>query len=204
MKRAREYRKDARTLLEGGVFGTKFLYAVLVVLVIGAIEALLSATVVGTLATLVLMGPLSYGSIVIFRRVVQNKDEKANLNHLFDGFKDRFSESLVTSLLETLFIILWTLLLIVPGIIKSYSYAADMYLVHEKGIEGKEAITKSRELMRGNKWKLFCLDLSFIGWYFVGILCFGVGVLWVEAYRNVARTEFFEDILKQEKVVDVQ
>ena len=85
----------------------------------------------------------------------------------------------------------------IPGIIKSYAYAATMYLVHEQDLAGNEAITASRKLMKGRKWKLFCLDLSFIGWYIVGFLCLGVGVIWVNTYRQMARTLFFEEAMKE-------
>ena len=61
-------------------------------------------------------------------------------------------------------------------------------------LSANDCITESRRMMDGNKWRLFCLDLSFIGWYIVGSLCFGVGILWVDAYHSMARANFYEDL----------
>jgi len=203
MKRAREYRALARETLGHSIFGTKWMYALLAYLVCSLLLGAISAVGVGILGLLV-AGPLSYGLISVFLRIKRNEDEKADVGHLFDGFKDKFGESVVTILLSEIFIFLWTLLFIIPGIIKSYAYSAAMYLVRERNLEGNEAITESRKLMKGNKWKLFCLDLSFIGWYIVGLLCLGVGVLWVHTYHEAARTHFMEDILNNQIIVEVK
>ena len=194
MKRARDYRRDARETLGHDIFGPKWMYALLIILVNGLLVGALSAIGAGILGILI-SGPLSYGLIAVFLRITRNEDEKANIEHLFDGFKEKFGESFVTSLLVFIFTFLWSLLLIIPGIIKSYAYSASMYLVRERNLEGTDAITESRKLMNGNKWRLFCLDLSFIGWYLLGILCFGIGVLWVNPYHEAARTHFFDDLL---------
>ena len=204
MRKAREYRKEAREHLQGGLFGNKFLYAVLVILVAGALEAVLIATGVGAIAAVIFLGPIIFGTITIFQRVIRKEDEHADLNHLFDGFKEKFGPSAVTSLLEFVFTLLWLLLFIIPGIVKSYSYAASMYLVRAGKCEGNDAITESRKLMKGHKWELFCLDLSFIGWYLLGMLCLGFGILWAEAYHQVAKVEFFEDLLKEPVVEETK
>ena len=175
MKRAREYRKCARDTLGNRIFDDKWLYALLAILVYTAVFAGLSAIGFGVLG-LIVAGPLAYGLISVFLRIVRKEDEKADIVHVFDGFKEKFGESLLTSLLCTLYIFLWSLLLIIPGIIKSYSYAASLYLLREKNLEYNDAITESRRIMDGNKWGLFCLDLSFIGWYIVGFLCLGIGL----------------------------
>ena len=197
MKKTKEYRKSAREVLGSSIFGKKWLYALLALFVEGALVSIISATGVGTIVALIIIGPLNYGLISIFMRLSRKQDEKAELSHLFDGFKERFGESAITAILSYIFTFLWTLLLIIPGIIKSYSYAAALYVVHETKLEGTEAITESRRLMNGKKWKLFCLDFSFIGWYLLGMLCLGIGVLWVEPYHTAARTEFMLDVLKE-------
>jgi len=199
MRKAREYRKAAREVLGHSIFGQKWLYALLAVFIEGALVTIVTATGVGAILALIIIGPLNYGLISIFMRLSRKQDEKAELSHLFDGFKERFGESAITAILTYIFTFLWSLLLIVPGIIKSYSYAASLYVVHETKLEGIEAITESRKLMNGKKWKLFCLDLSFIGWYLLGMLCLGVGVLWVEPYHTAARTEFMLDVLKEKE-----
>jgi len=197
MKKAKEYRALAREDLQHGIFSTNWLYALLIVILVYAISAGLAATGIGAIIGIIISGPISLGVISVFLKFARKEDERPELSHLLDGFKDnKLGDSVVTNLLATLYLFLWSLLFTIPGIIKSYSYAASIYLVREKGLKGNEAITESRKIMNGNKWRLFCLDLSFIGWYIVGALCLGVGVFWVDAYREVARAHFFDDLLK--------
>ncbi|MBR4377829.1 MAG: DUF975 family protein [Bacilli bacterium] len=196
MKRAREYRKESRELLGHELFGAKWMWALLVLLIVSATVSAAAGVTCG-IAALVVAGPLEYGCIRVYLRLVRHEDEHAEIMHLWAGFKGKIGQTFVVELLQYIYIFLWTLLLIIPGIIKSYAYAATMYLVHEQDLSGNEAITASRKLMKGRKWKLFCLDLSFIGWYIVGFLCLGVGVLWVQTYHTMAKTLFFEDAMKE-------
>ena len=199
MKNAKEYRATSRELLDHKLFGNAWLKALLMLLIVSAIVGAVSSFTFGIVGVIV-SGPLSYGVVRAFLRVVRKEEKEVDFNHLFCGFKEKLSETIITGLLEYLYTFLWSLLLVIPGIIKSYSYSASMYLVHEKGLTGNDAITESRRLMNGKKWKLFCLDLSFIGWYIVGFLCLGIGVLWVDAYHQVARTCFFDDLLSGDAV----
>lgn len=196
MKRAREYRAESRELLGHKLFGAKWMWPLLLIMIASAAISMASSITWGV-AAFVIAGPMGYGLISVFLRVARKEDEHAEIRNLWDGFKGNFGTSLVVELLQVIYTFLWSLLLIIPGIIKSYAYAASMYLLHEKGLEGNEAINESRKLMKGRKWKLFCLDLSFIGWYIVGFLCLGVGTLWVSTYHTMAKTLFFEDLLKE-------
>ena len=196
MRKAREYRAESRELLGHKLFGAKWMWPLLLLMIASAAISVVSGLTWG-LAAFVVAGPMGYGLISVFLRVARKEDEHAEIRNLWDGFKGKFGQSLVVELLQCIYVFLWTLLLIIPGIIKSYAYSASMYLLHEHGLEGNEAITESRKLMKGRKWKLFCLDLSFIGWYIVGVLCLGVGCLWVSTYHTMARTLFFEDALKE-------
>ena len=200
MKRAREYRKESREFLGHELFGAKWMWALLILLIVSVIVSAATSVTFGIVA-LIVAGPLEYGAIRVFLKVARKEDEHANIKYLWDGFKGRIGQTFVVELLQFIYLFLWTLLLIIPGIIKSYAYAATMYLVHEKDLSGNEAITASRKLMNGRKWRLFCLDLSFIGWYIVGFLCLGVGVLWVDTYRTMARTLFFEEAMKEGEIV---
>ena len=199
MKRAREYRKESRGLLGHELFGSKWMWALLMILIASAIISAASSATCG-IAALVVAGPLEYGLVRVYLRVARKEDEHAEIKHLFEGFKGKIGQTFVVELLIYIYVFLWTLLLFIPGIIKSYAYSATMYLVHEKDLRGNEAITASRRLMKGRKWKLFCLDLSFIGWYIVGILCLGVGTLWVKTYHTMAKTLFFEDAMKEGEI----
>ena len=196
MKRAKQYRAESRELLDHKLFGNAWLKALLFLLIISAIVGAVSSFTFGIVGVII-SGPLSYGAVRALLKVVRKEEKEVNFNHLLSGFNEKLSESIVTALLSYIYVFLWSLLLVIPGIVKSYSYSAAMYLVHEKGLSGNEAITESRKLMKGKKWKAFCLDLSFIGWYIVGMLCLGVGVLWVSTYHEVAKTCFFDDVLKE-------
>ena len=200
MKRAREYRKESREFLGHELFCAKWMWPLLILLIASAAISLASSITFG-IGALVVGGPLEYGLISVFLRVARKQDEHAEIRNLWDGFKGKIGQTFVVVLLEAIYVFLWSLLLFIPGIIKSYSYSATMYLVHEKDLSGNEAITASRKLMKGRKWKLFCLDLSFIGWYIVGLLCLGVGVLWVDTYHQMAKTLFFEDALNEGEIV---
>ena len=92
-------------------------------------------------------------------------------------------------------IFLWSLLFVIPGIIASYRYALAPYLMAENPDMGvMEAISRSKELMDGNKWRLFCLHLSFIGWNLLCVLTLGIGYLWLLPYQNAAEAAFYLEV----------
>lgn len=152
----------------------------------------------GTLLICLIEGPFVYG---ICRATVKvSRGEKASFQDCFIAFKEDFTGSLFVGFLYNLFIILWSLLLIVPGIIKSYAYSMAMYIKQDEGATGKQSIDylkESETMMKGYKWQLFCLDFSFIGWYFLGALCLGIGVLFVVPYHQVARANFYKELKKE-------
>lgn len=93
-----------------------------------------------------------------------------------------------------LFIWLWSLLFIVPGIIAAYRYRLAPYLMAENPNLGiREAVNMSKELMAGHKWRLFCLNLSFIGWGILSALTCGIGDLWLNPYIYAANAAFYVD-----------
>jgi uncharacterized membrane protein len=99
------------------------------------------------------------------------------------------------SLWMTLFIFLWSLLLIIPGIIAAYRYRMATYLlIDHPEMSPLECIRASKQMMAGHKGELFVLDLSFIGWYIVGSLCCGVGTLWVAPYYEATRAQIYEAV----------
>ena len=98
-------------------------------------------------------------------------------------------------LLQTVYIILWSLLLIIPGIIAAYRYAMTSYILAENPeMRAGEAITRSKEMMVGNKWRLFCLYFSFIGWALLTALTLGIGDLFLTPYVYAATAAFYRDI----------
>ena len=154
----------------------------------GVNYTLMSTSVVVSLLIL----PLTYGYDTIFLRNLRS--EPVGVEHMFDGFRD-YGRIFITLLWQNVLILLWTLLLIVPGIVKSLAYAQTPYiLLDNPKLSTVEAIHLSREMMFGYKGKLFLLLLSFIGW---GILCIftcGVGFLWLAPYMQSSMAAFYEDV----------
>lgn len=137
--------------------------------------------------------PLSWGLTVSLLR--NHREESVDLENLFDGFRGgRYTRVFCALFLVHLFTFLWTLLLIIPGIMKAFSYALTPYiLLDEPELTARQAITRSCEIMQGRRWKLFCLYLSFIGWGILSILTFGIGFLWLAPYMNASIAAFYED-----------
>ena len=137
--------------------------------------------------------PLSWGLTVSLLR--NHREESVDLENLFDGFRGgRYTRVFCALFLVNLFTFLWALLLIIPGIIKAFSYALTPYIImDEPELTARQAITRSCEIMEGRRWKLFCLSLSFIGWGILSLLTFGIGFLWLVPYMNASVAAFYED-----------
>ena len=137
--------------------------------------------------------PLSWGLTVSLLR--NHREESVDLENLFDGFRGgRYTRVFCALFLVNLFTFLWALLLIIPGIMKAFSYALTPYiLLDEPELTARQAITRSCEIMQGRRWKLFCLYLSFIGWGILCLLTFGIGFLWLVPYMNASVAAFYED-----------
>lgn len=138
--------------------------------------------------------PMTLGFANAFRRLLV-AGENDVLGNTFRIATTKYWHKVWSMLLMELFIILWSLLFIIPGIIKAFSYAMTPYIVEENpDLSANEAIDRSRAMMKGHKFDLFWLLLSFIGW---GILClftFGIGFLWLAPYVNTSLAAFYEDV----------
>jgi uncharacterized membrane protein len=144
------------------------------------------------LISLIISGPMSLGAAIFSLSLSRNQN--ARLEQIFDGFF-RFSTSLGAYLLMLLFILLWAILLIIPGIIAALSYAMTFYiLADDDSIGAMEAIDKSKEMMYGYKWKFFLLNLRFLGWSLLCLLTLGIGFLWLIPWMNVSIARFYDDI----------
>lgn len=132
----------------------------------------------------------------------RDKGEKANIfKGMFSAFTGKtFVTSFLTFLLYYIFLILWTLLFIIPGIIKVFSYAMTPYIMKDYYNAGKdpiratEAISASRKLMAGHKWELFGLYLSFLGWMLLGAITVGIGFLWITPYIRQTMANFYRNL----------
>lgn len=134
--------------------------------------------------------PIAYAYSILMLSLVRGG--KIAVSGLFEHFNGRV---FVTMLLKYIYTILWTLLLIVPGIIKGYSYAMTEFIMNDNPeLEGNKAIEASMAMMHGNKMKLFLLDLSFIGWMILALLTMGLGFILLEPYMYAARAAFYEEL----------
>lgn len=195
MQTASEYRRRAREALEGNIFGNTWLFMVLVVLVTGAILGVSGIIFIGPL---LLIGPISIGICSYTLHVVRNTEKKNKIDPLLDGFRGSVGNSILVGLLATIFTALWSLLFVIPGIVKAIAYSQCYFIALEHPeYDANTCITESRKMMNGHKWEYFCLQFSFIGWMIVGSFCLGVGTLWVSAYMNAANAAFYEDLKNQ-------
>lgn len=205
-----EIRAGSRSVLTGN-WGM----AVVVILVYGLITGIggsssssasgehgwFSGVIVGLIAlgsilaiayTILVANVIEYGTSITFLKLVRERN--IVFETMFSGFKD-FGRVVATMFFRNLFIFLWALLLIIPGIIKSYSYSMTEYLVADNpDLDALGAITKSKEMMNGWKSKLFLLDLSLIGWWFLCLFTCGIGFLWLGAYFKTNRANFYQEL----------
>lgn len=162
----------------------------LAVLIPAMLVALVFSLLYIALASVVSVGYAQFNLSLVDGREAQPD----NLFAHFSNFKTLFC----ARLLVMLYTFLWSLLLFIPGIIASYSYAMVPYLLAEyPDMTAREAITYSKELMYGNRWRLFCLHFSFIGWSFLCVLTLGIGNLWLGPYRHAAEAAFYRDLITE-------
>lgn len=158
LKENSQLRAEARQALQG-----KWPMAAVAALIYSIVAGGLSAIpFIGGLCSLFIGLPVAYGIAIVMFGVFKGKD--VDFGVLFEGFQD-YSRIFVTKLLQGIYTALWSLLLVVPGVIKYYSYAMTDYILKEEPeMKNNAAIEKSMAMMENNKMKLFLLDLSFIGW----------------------------------------
>ncbi|MBQ8768204.1 MAG: DUF975 family protein [Oscillospiraceae bacterium] len=121
----------------------------------------------------------------------QNEPEIGALFRYFTNWKT----TAAAKLLQWLYVFLWSLLFIIPGIVAGYSYAMTGYILAEHPeLTASEAIDRSKQMMYGNRFRLFCLQLSFIGWDMLCTLTFGIGYLWLTPYKQAATAAFYREV----------
>jgi uncharacterized membrane protein len=124
----------------------------------------------------------------------RTRGEDVYTKNIFDGFK-HFSRSFVLMLLTYLFTFLWALLLIIPGIIKSLSYSMAFFILYDNPeMKPHQALQESCRMMKGYRSKLFCLVLSFAGWYALGLLTLGIAYFWLGPYVYMSIANFYENL----------
>lgn len=162
---------------------------VLGALIVVACVALLAGIAINVL----LVNPVEVGFAYFRMKALR---EKANVSDLGRGFDAGYKRNACTLFLVVLYKFLWSLLLVVPGIIKHYEYAMIPYLLADHPeMNHKEAFATSKAMMNGQKWRAFVLDLSFILWSLLGAVTFGiVTVFYVQPYRQLTDAALYEKL----------
>lgn len=192
-----EITRQARTLLQGR-WGLAIGFCFLLGLISAGISLVTQSVPGLQIASWVVEGPLRFGGVIFFLHYTRNGKPETDM--LFAGFR-YFANAMGVYFFTSIFILLWMLLLIVPGIIAAYAYSMSFYiLADDPSLDGLEAIRRSKKMMQGHKARLFYLNLRFIGWAFLCILTLGIGLLWLIPYMTTAQACFYNDLLppKQE------
>lgn len=149
------------------------------------------ASVLG-LVQFVIGGPIKLGNCHYLLN--QHDTEGMSIHDLFSEF-GRWGAGFALNLLTGIFTTLWTMLFIIPGIVAYYSYAmAPFILAENPEMSAMDAIRSSKELMKGHKGELFCLDLSFIGWALLSALTCGIGILFLNPYIAASKAAFYRSL----------
>ena len=131
---------------------------------------------------------------------IKNTDSAPSFADGFSGFKVRYGRNIWTVFLMNVKLVLWSMLLVIPGIIKGYEYAIIPYILADDAeISTKDAFKKARQMMKGNKWRLFKLNFSFIGWGILCVLTLGIGTFFLMPYVNAANAEFYVELKNHQK-----
>ena len=165
----------------GLIFGT---------LLVGSL--ILCALAFTGIGTILLAGPIGAGLALV--QLSALRGDEVEFGDMFKGFNN-FGTNCGAGVLMSLFIWLWSFLLIIPGIIKAYSYSMTFYILADHPeMTATGAITASRNMMRGHKWDLFVLDLSFFWWIVLVSITFGIAGIYVEPYMELSHASFYESI----------
>ncbi|HDW3058237.1 TPA: DUF975 family protein [Bacillus cereus] len=150
---------------------------------------------IGDLTSFLITGPLTLGGYYLTLNII--RQEQPHIRNIFIWCIDmrKLLKSFLVYLLVYFYLILWTLLLIVPGIIKSISYTMTYFILNDHPeYTMNQAITKSRHMMNGHKIKYMILYLSFVGWFMLSLVTLGIGFLWLIPYFHTTKAAFYEEI----------
>ena len=148
--------------------------------------------------TILVIGPLTLGGYYLALHIIREKD--ARIGNIFRWFTggSKFIKSFLLYIVVNIYIFLWCLLFIIPGIIKSFSYAMTYFIINDHPEYSiNQAITESRRMMDGHKMEYFILCLSFIGWFILSCITLGIGFLWLIPYFYTTSAAFYEEIAEE-------
>ena len=170
--------------------------------ILASLPIIIIASLFAAVIYFVLGGFIGVGYAKFNLNLVDKKN--AAFETLFEYFS-RWKTTTIARLLRALYVFLWSLLFIIPGIVAGFSYAmTDYILAEDPELTADEAISQSKSIMMGNKWRFFCLQFSFIGWDILATLAFGIGHLWLTPYKQAAYAAFYREVSGTEFYSDEQ
>ncbi|MGP7816686.1 DUF975 family protein [Niallia sp. 01092] len=162
----------------------------------------IGASIASTVISIILI-PLGIAYTWFYLRIM--REDFAQIADVFIVYKDvKTSLKLIwASIVQGIFLFLWFLLFIIPGIIKSFAYSQTFFLLKDHPeYTVTQAITESRKRMKGYKWKYFLLNLSFIGWAILCLITIGIGFLWLAPYISASLAAFYDEVIADKENLD--
>ena len=171
--------KDSINEITGSI--TPSIAKTIIAVVIGSIVIALVAALIGIALSVFVFNPIQVGAKRFFSRSYEARCDMGEISY---GFKSNYLNIVKIMFFRSLFTVLWGLLFIIPGIIKAYEYSMIPYLLSENpDMDMQQAFDESRRMTYGQKWQIFVLDLSFIGWNILSSLTLGLlGIFFVSPY----------------------
>lgn len=187
------YRAELKSLAKQQIKGNIAMLFLIALITYGVSLLANTIPVVGSILSVFVLTPaFGLASIIIYLKMTQGV--KPEVSELFAHF-NKFWGAFKVTFLTGLFAGLWSLLFVIPGIVKGLSYSMAMYILAENPeIGALEAINRSKAMMNGHKMDLFVLQLSFIGWHLLGGITFGIAYVWIIPYMSATMANFYNSI----------
>lgn len=183
-----ELKSEAKQQIKGKI-GTLFLMYLIMFVIFFVLQFV---PVVGSIASYICQVAFAMGIVMVYLAI--SKREEIGVGDLFKGF-NILGKALWLNIIKTFFTFLWSLLFVIPGVIKSISYSMAEYILAENpNMTAREALNKSKEIMNGHKMDAFILSLSFIGWYLLISITFGIASIYVIPYMSATFANFYNSI----------
>lgn len=168
--------------------------------IIGSATFIILAALIMAVVYFVLGGVVGVG-YARFNLDLVDRQKEPEIGALF-GYFTYWKTTAAAKFLQGLYVFLWSLLFVIPGIVAGYSYAMTGYILAEHPeLTASEAIEQSKQMMSGNRFRLFCLQFSFIGWDLLCALTVGIGNLWLRPYKQAAEAAFYREVSGTEHII---
>lgn len=174
-----------------GKIGILFLISLIIMLISSALSFI---PVIGSIASLFISAAFALSTHTIYLNIAKNPEKNPDVNDTFIGFQNILG-AIKVYFANFIFTFLWSLLFLIPGIIKSFAYSQCFFILAENPeISGREALKRSEEMMKGHKMEYFVLSLSFFGWMLLGGFTCGLLYIWLLPYMNATLANFYNSI----------